>query len=264
MATSIDRESLTQQIKEMRPWHHDVEIADGFSTGKVFSENGRLQRPDNDGVSLISPKVRFMNQIDSIFPEGLSGKRFLDCACNGGGYCFWAREKGASNVYGFDVREHWINQAKFIQQHRTAAPVDNIEFEVMDLYDLPKKNLDPFDMTYFSGIFYHLPDPITGLKIAADLTKDTMLLSTAAKADPSNPTGLTMARESTTKVMSGVYQMAWFPNGPECLKELLLWCGFKDIKLTMNAQKPNLRLRLEVLASKEKGRLDGLEGESLV
>jgi hypothetical protein len=30
---------------------------------------------------------------------------------------------------------------------------------VLDLYDLPTLGLEPFDITIFAGIFYHLPDP---------------------------------------------------------------------------------------------------------
>ena len=36
------RAELTAQIEEMRPWHHDIELFDEFSTGKVFSPDGRL------------------------------------------------------------------------------------------------------------------------------------------------------------------------------------------------------------------------------
>ena len=73
----------------------------------------------------------------------------------------------------------------------------------MDLYDAPKHDLPKFDFTYFSGILYHLPDPITGLKIAADLTKEVLFISTAGVSRPENPTGMSMSRESTTRVMSG-------------------------------------------------------------
>jgi tRNA (mo5U34)-methyltransferase len=76
------------------------------------------------------------------------------------------------------VRDHWINQAKFIQENRTVGPTDGMRFEVADLYDLPKLGLEPFDFTLFKGIFYHLPDPITGLKAAADLTKEILVLDT--------------------------------------------------------------------------------------
>ncbi len=255
---------LTQEIKSMRPWHHDIHLFDDFTTGRVFSPDGKLDRPDNDGVSLISPRIRYLQQLDQIYPEGMSGKSFLDCACNGGGYCFWSRERELERGVGFDVREHWIQQARLVQKHRTVFPTDRLEFHVQDLYDVPNQNHEPFDMTYFSGIFYHLPDPITGLKIAADLTTDVLILNTAMMLDPNNPRGLTMARESRTKVMSGVHQLSWFPNGKESLRDILLWLGFKDLKVTMlNERKDNFRSRIEIVAARESGRLKDINGEPL-
>ena len=262
--TTDAHEQLTKQIEEFRPWHHDIHLFDDFTTGRVFSRDGLLERPDNDGVSLISPRDRYLNQLDRIYPDGMSGKSFLDCACNGGGYCFWSRERDIARGVGFDVREHWIRQAKLVQEHRTVFPTDRLEFQVMDLYDVPNMNYEPFDMTYFSGIFYHLPDPVTGLKIAADLTTDVLILNTAMMLDQDNPRGMTMARESRTKVMSGVHQLSWFPTGKETLREILLWMDFKELKVTMfNQRKDNHRSRIEIVAAREKGRLSGLEGESL-
>jgi SAM-dependent methyltransferase len=256
---------LTAQIEEMRPWHHDIELFDEFSTGKVFSPDGKLTGAENDGVSLISPRKAFLKRLGRLYPDGMAGKSFLDCACNGGGYCFWAREKGIQRAVGFDVREHWIAQAKFVQQYRTAHPTDRIKFHVMDLYDVPDLELPSFDMTFFSGLFYHLPDPVAGLKIAADLTTDVLVLNTAMMSDPDNPRGLTMAKESRTKVMSGVHELAWFPNGKETLRDILLWMEFKDLKVTMlNEPQGKLRGRIEVIAGREKGRLANVEGESLV
>lgn len=263
--TAEEHTELISQIEQMGPWHHDIELFDHFSTGKVFSPDGRLAGGDNHGVSLISPRSAFLNRLDTLYPAGMSGKRFLDCACNGGGYCFWARERDLDHGVGFDVREHWIDQARFVQKYRTIHPTDRLEFHVMDLYDLPDKNYEPFDMTFFSGIFYHLPDPVTGLKLAADLTNDILILNTAMQADPDNPRGLTMARESRTKVMSGVHELAWFPNGKETLRDILLWLGFQDLKMTMlNEPAGKLRGRIEVVAGRDKGRLANVRGESLV
>jgi SAM-dependent methyltransferase len=261
--TVESRHELTKQIEAMRPWHHDIALFDDFSTGSVFSPDGKLDRNDNDGVSLISPRNWFLKQLDTLYPDGMSGKRFLDCACNGGGYCFWARERDIEHGVGFDVREHWIEQAKFVQKHRTMEPTDRLEFHVMDLYDLPRRNFKPFDMTFFSGLFYHLPDPVTGLKIAADLTEDILILNTALMLDPSNPRGLTMARESRTKVMSGVHQLAWFPNGKETLRDILLWLEFKELKVSLFLERTGLRSRIEIIAAREKGRLANCDGESL-
>ncbi len=263
--TVLNREELASKILEMRPWHHDIELFDDFSTGLVFSETRKLPKEENDDVTLISPRKKFMRQVNALFPEGMANKSFLDCACNGGGYCFWAREKDVERAVGFDVREHWIEQAKFVQENRTAFPTDRIEFQVMDLYDVPKHDFGTFDMTYFSGLFYHLPDPVTGLKIAADLTTDVLVLNTALLLDPDNPRGMTLAMESRTKVMSGVHELAWFPNGKETLRDILLWLGFKDLKVGMfNESNARKRGRIEILAGREAGRLDNFVGESLI
>lgn len=259
-----NREQLAEEIRAMRPWHHDIELFDDFTTGKVFSPDGKLTRPENDGVSLISPRARFFGRMKQLFPQGLEGKDFLDCACNAGAYCFWARELEANRVVGFDVREHWINQARFVQKHRTIQPVDRIEFHVQDLYDVPRLGLDPFDMTYFSGIFYHLPDPVTGLKIAADLTREIIIVNTAMMPKSDNPNGLTMAKESRTKVMSGVHELSWFPNGKETLRDILLWLGFPEQKISMLIEKDDVpRSRIEIVAAREKGRLADFDGEVL-
>jgi SAM-dependent methyltransferase len=252
----LENKELIEKIRELGPWHHDIELNEEVHTGKVFSPDGTLPKQENEGVTLISPRGQFTNLVKGCFGDSmLEGKTFLDCACNGGAYCFLAREFGATDVVGFDVREHWITQAKFAQEHRKTAPVDNIRFDVMDLYDVPKQNMPQFDFTYFSGIFYHLPDPITGLKIAADQTKDILFISTAGVSRPENPTGMSMSRESTTRVMSGVYEMSWFPNGPECIQALLNWLGFAEVKLIRLVENPNNRIRMSIVAGREEGRL---------
>lgn len=257
----MDNEELIQKIRELGPWHHDIELNNEVHTGKVFSSTGILPKQENDGVTLISPRAHFTNLVNDCYSGSLKGKTFLDCACNGGAYCFLAREFGAEDVVGFDVREHWINQAVFAQEHRITAPVDNIRFEVLDLYDVPKENLQPFDFTYFSGIFYHLPDPVTGLKIAADLTKDVFFINTAGISRPENPMGLSMSHESTSKIMSGVHEISWFPNGPECVQVLLHWLGFPEVKLTKLVKNPNNRIRMSMVAAREKGRLENVRGD---
>lgn len=264
MNQPLSRDELVDEIKRLAPWHHDIQITDDLSTGEVFSPTRKLLPPQNEGVSLISPRIAFFNTIETLFPGGLGGKRFLDCACNAGAYCYFARELGADFAFGFDVRKHWVDQAHFIQAHRTVGPVDRVEIRELDLYDLPKQELEPFDMTYFSGIFYHLPDPVTGLKIAADLTSDVMTLSTSMVPGNDNPLGMKMVREEVDKVMSGVYELAWFPNNPETLCRILQWAGFQDVKMINDAVNPTSnRRRVKLMAAREKGRLKELAGTQL-
>ena len=78
-----------------------------------------------------------MERLGAIFPRGLEGRTVMDCACNCGAYLFWSKEPGAGECFGFDAREHWIAQARFLAEHRT-QPSDGMRFEVCDLYDLPR------------------------------------------------------------------------------------------------------------------------------
>lgn len=255
---------LINQIESMRPWHHDIHLFDEISTGRVFSPTGKVARAENDGVSLISPRKPFLKQLDQLYPEGMSGKRFLDCACNAGGYCFWARERDIERGVGFDVRPRWIDQAKLCQTHRTAYPTDRLEFHVMDLCDAGNHSFGTFDMTYFSGIFYHLPDPIAGLKIAADMTSDILVINTAMLPNPQNPLGMTLESESVSNVMSGVHSLSWLPNSQETLQVILNWMGFKELKVTtFLPMKDSHRSRIEMIAAREIGRLANVDGESL-
>ncbi len=258
-ANAASEDQLIERIRALAPWHHDIALTANLSTGKVFSETGRLLPPENQGVSLISPREKFLRRLGELYPEGMSGRRFLDCACNAGGYCFWARELDVSLAVGFDVRAHWIEQARFVARYRQVAPVDRIEFYELDLYDVPQLGWSPFDLVYFSGIFYHLPDPITGLKIAAALTSDVLVLNTAMDHTGKQDMGLTLSFEGTEPLMSGVHELAWLPNNPETLYAVLRWLGFRDIVLAADQTNPtSRRRRVELYAARQPGRLQSM------
>ena len=73
----------------------------------------------------------------------------------------------------------------------------------MDVYDLPELGLDPFDITIFGGLFDQLAIPVSGLKIAADLTKELMIFDTATKWGMDDDS-LVVAHEGTEALMPGV------------------------------------------------------------
>src|SRR5436309_1828615 len=164
---------LRAEVIRLGPWHIEVEITPELTT-RAFLEASEGTYPESFGaLSFYSPRDGFVRKLLRVFPDGLEGRSVLDCACNCGAYLFWAKELGAGECLGFDAREHWIEQARFLAKHRT-GPGDDIRFEVCDLYDLPKLGLETFDVTLFNGIFYHLPDPVAGMKIAADLTRELL------------------------------------------------------------------------------------------
>ena len=81
----------------------------------------------------------------------------------------------------------------------------------------------------FRGILYHLPNPIQGLRLAAGLTGELMIVSTAAQSGL--PDGaLTAGEESRTRPLSGVHGLQWYPTGPRVLADMLGWAGLGAIR----------------------------------
>ena len=215
---------IVSEIRSLAPWHLDVEVEPGVRTGTVTPAEA-----DNGGVSIINPdEIRPL--LMAIYPEGLAGRGFLDVACNGGGYSLLAAELGAAFVFGFDIREHWIRQAEFLKSHWGWTD-EQVRFEVCDLADLGERaGAETFHICLFKGIFYHLPDPVAGLRQAAELTSEILILDTAAAHD--RPDGfLELQFESTEHPMSGVHALAWLPTGPTVLENILRWLGFAETRL---------------------------------
>jgi tRNA (mo5U34)-methyltransferase len=245
--TTSTAEELRAEIRRLGPWHQDLEIAPGVRTG----ERAPNDPPDPLGVGspgLLNPAFVLESLMQDVFPNGFEGRSVLDCGCNAGGYLFAARQKGAGRCFGFDVREHWLEQARFLARH---LPHDGIEFAQLDLLALRERKLEPFDVTFFFGLFYHLPDPVAGLRIAADLTRELLVLNTAA--DPKlKGHALTLSLESETALMSGVHRLAWLPTSPRVLVEILRWCGFPHTRVHYVSRR-KVYPRIQVLAARDKG-----------
>ncbi len=240
----MTNDELGAEIRRLGPWHHDVEIAPGIRTGDP------AWRPEPDPAfgtpSIIDPFANFERTVADLFPDGLKGRSFLDCACNGGGYLYAARRLGAGRCFGFDVREHWIRQARFLAEH---LPSEDIDTGTCSLEDLPQIGLKPFDVTLFSGILYHLPDPVAGLKIAADLTRELIIVN--SETLPGKREGLALNPESQTLVMSGVDRLAWYPTSDKVIREMLAWCGFPHTRLRFDRATRDGRHRVELWAARD-------------
>ena len=256
----MDSESLTELIRKHRPWHQNIQLTSDVDIRSAFTPE-QLQREKNENVAFIDHIESFFNKVNLIFPEGVKGKSFLDCACNAGSYCFWMREMEASRAHGFDVRQHWIDQANLVRQHRTVHPTDGITFDVCDLMQLPERGVQPADFVLFKGIFYHLADPIRGLKIAADLTKDVLWFN-SERMFVEDDRSLHCVFEKIERKMSGAHALSWIPTGPKVITMMLHWLGFSDIWHVFskrNESNPK-HGRMEIIASRTRGRLDGFEG----
>jgi len=222
----MDTEKLRAEINRLSPWAHAIELAPDVLTARVGLGGGNA---DTDVPQIYDPAVMMRGLVASLYPNGMGGRSFLDCGCNAGGHVFAAKALGAGRCFGFDARQHWIDQANFVAQY---LPSDGASFATCKLAELPAMQLGTFDMTLFSGLFYHLPDPVAGLKVAADLTGELIVVNTSSR--PGLKKGLTLSLESATHVMSGVDGLAWLPTGPDVVRDILAWCGFPHSRVDMD------------------------------
>jgi tRNA (mo5U34)-methyltransferase len=131
----IDR--VRAKIASVPKWHHAMTLAPGVKTPGVYEPAGILKR---------------MN-----LPEDLDGLRVLDIGARDGFSEVIAVDYCPSDKMGFDVaREILGAKTRFIHQN---------------IYNLPDLSLGRFDIVFFMGLIYHLPDPYLALEIVRSLAK---------------------------------------------------------------------------------------------
>lgn len=242
----MNEESLKQKLIDLAPWHFDMDVKFGLRT--IDGNKKEYKNEDFRSVKTIDPK-ELQSLFFKIYPNGFKGKSFLDVGCNGGGYCLIAKQNGADRVFGFDVRDHWINQAKFLKD--TLGYDNSIEFDVKHVEDL---SLDiKYDITLFKGVFYHLPHPTYSLEHLCKITNEVMILDTAAKIG-GDPNALYTVMESQTHVMSGVDKLSWIPGGPPILERLFKHFGFTETRVInwTKKQSGRARGRIRIIAARNR------------
>lgn len=244
---------VIESLRSMAPWHMDVALRCGTRT--VAGNRGDYARSDHDHVIAIDPD-EIRSTLEHLYPDGLRGKSFLDVGCNAGGYSFLARTLGASRTLGFDVRDHWIDQARFVRDHWDGE-TSGMRFEVAHVHDIDLS--EGFDLTLFKGVFYHLPAPVHSLLRLCDATREVIIVDSASRSDiPENT--LATNFESRSHVMSGVDGLAWMPGGPQAVIDILKHAGFQEshvafwLKELGSGPTPHWG-RFRVIAAREPGRL---------
>src|SRR3954452_8113226 len=167
-----ERAQLTQKIRALGDWFHNIEI-DGVQTAPSHFL-GNYPRVKWD---------RFQNAI----PLDLRGKTVLDIGCNAGFYSIEMKRRGADRVLGIDFDDRYLAQARFA----AGALGCDIEFRNLSVYDVHKLD-ERLDVVLFLGVFYHLRHPLLALDlihehVARDLLVFQSMLRGSAEVEPVKP-----------------------------------------------------------------------------
>jgi tRNA (mo5U34)-methyltransferase len=142
------------ELARKQEWVHAIDLGDGYTTpGRWGTGNPNI--------------LEVFDQID------FQGKKVLDIGCWDGLHSFLAEERGAAEVYSTDL----IDQRDFVQcptyQIAHAALNSNAEyFPDVSVYDVSRLGVKDFDIALYTGIYYHLKDPLQALACLRQVMKD--------------------------------------------------------------------------------------------
>jgi 2-polyprenyl-3-methyl-5-hydroxy-6-metoxy-1,4-benzoquinol methylase len=112
--------------------------------------------------------VRFLK---SQFPDP-KNTQVVDLGCLEGGYAVEFARNGFQSL-GVEVRQSNFENCQFVQK---SLGLDNLRFVRDDVRNLATHG--PFDATFCCGLFYHLDEPASFLKLLASQTKKVLILQT--------------------------------------------------------------------------------------
>src|SRR5262249_3595170 len=143
-------------------WFHSLDLGNGlFTRGHCTLEALRCQ-------------VEWLH-----FPD-LRGQSFLDLGSWDGFYAFEAEQRGGARVLASDWfcwhGPGWGNKQGFLLARQIlGSKVEDMDIDIMDV--CPER-VGLFDVVLFSGMLYHMRDPIKALQNAASVCKKHLIVET--------------------------------------------------------------------------------------
>jgi tRNA (mo5U34)-methyltransferase len=159
----MNPDELRAQVDALR-WYHTIDLGHGVVTKGVDNTPLRLARVD--------------------LPASLAGRSVLDIGAWDGFFSFEAERRGASRVVAADYYA-WRGQgwgtgkgkAGFeLARQALGSRVEDVDIDVLDLS--PDRVGGTFDVVFFLGVLYHLPNPLLALERVASVASDLLILET--------------------------------------------------------------------------------------
>jgi tRNA (mo5U34)-methyltransferase len=161
--------------------------------------------------------------------------------CNAGYFALQTKWRNAGRVVGIEPIDDYLRQARFCSQ----IWGQDIEYRQLDAHQLDQIH-EPFDLVIFTGILYHLKNPLQVLEEAGRLCRDAILIETEvlapdadnrvfARMGPRMQMKLTECRRGMMKFVerdevNGDGSNWWIPD-TECVMGMLRTAGFTHFSL---------------------------------
>ena len=204
--------SLQTQLDAISWFHHFDRETFGFETKGIKGVTNR-EEVDRWGFK----------------PEMFKDRTVLDIGAWDGYFSYYAESMEAARVLATDhfcwSGDGWGTKAGFDFAHQLLK--SNVESLDIDLPAISPESVGTFDTVLFLGVLYHLPDPIEGLKLAANVTKDLLIVETTyEKLDESKA-----LFEYKPERLREDYTNHWSPNMKGLHDVLTGICGFRSVEI---------------------------------
>lgn len=159
----------------------------------------------------------------------LSGVTFLDVGTWDGANAFEARRRGAARIVAVDAPA-WRKKGgrRTFELARSALKMEDIEGLELDISEFTPERPGQFDVVLFAGVFYHLYDPIRGLQLVSNCTKNLLIVETYLDLmDVSRPAMVFYPGDELGRDASNW----WGPNA-QCITDLLKKNKFGKIEFS--------------------------------
>lgn len=167
--------------------------------------------------------------------QSLRGLRVLDIGCWTGGMSLLMAAMGAE-VYAIEeVRKY----ADCVNYMKHAFGLDNLTVENRSLYSLDdEKFYDRFDIALYSGVLYHVTDPVLSLRIIFNNLKDggVCMLETMAVAGKGSFCDYLGAYDTLRRPTEGKQRFgwSWFVPSLEAVTRMMTDVGFDVRQATLH------------------------------
>lgn len=231
LPTALTREAVEAGLRARDPWFYNYTFTNGAAVHRLDEYIATIHRDRTDAI---------FPHLDRLFRGRWESINCLDMACHEGWFSFQTAMRGAASVHGVDIRPHHIEKARWLQE---VTGIENVRFDVADLYTLDPAMLGTFPLVYFVGIFYHLENPMGALRVARSLTREVCVLEGQVAPAHTIETDWGAAgnrrRGPGMVVLPGEIVHAHQPAGVvvvptlEALRLMLLHAGFRDVHLVL-------------------------------
>ncbi len=200
-------------------WGHDHDFGD-------FQLSGRM------GSRHLSIPSHFVDCL-KVLPRNLSGKRILDVGVWTGGTSLLLCALGAEVVAIEEVRKY-VNAVQFLKD---SFGINNLEVQHRSLFSLTEPAFfDRFDYVLYSGVIYHVTDPVLSLRILYNTLKDggVILIETMGIDAPDSILryeGPSITKHGSREELNRA-GWNWFLPSPHALERMIGDVGFRQVRVS--------------------------------